>query len=337
MDAETAHHLSIRAIRAAAATGGASLKLASGASQALPEGAEAPTVFGLEFRSRLGLAAGFDKNCEILHALPSLGFGFAELGTVTLRPQPGNDRPRLFRDPGRRALFNRMGFNSLGAEIVSRRLADMRGRLPAGFRVGVNLGKNKETPPEDAAREYAAAARAFRGLPDYLVVNVSSPNTPGLRKLQEAEQLRPIAEEVAQEIGKWDKKPPLLLKLAPELEGEALSELLGLAEGWGTVDGWVLTNTLAGEWKGTSRTLSGGWSGAPLTDRSRASLERASRSTRLPIISVGGIMSAEEAVSRMRLGASLLQIYSGWILEGPSFPSEISRAILGSRNAKAPG
>jgi dihydroorotate dehydrogenase len=322
LDAESVHHLALRSIQASPK--GAFLRLMTGAPAAK---GPFPEAFGIKFRSRLGLAAGFDKNCDILTALPSLGFGFAELGTVTLRPQPGNDRPRLFRDPARGAIFNRMGFNSLGVEIVSRRLREAKDRLPEHFRVGVNLGKNKETSAEDAAREYAAATRPFRGLPDYLVVNVSSPNTPGLRMLQSAEQLRPIVGEVANEIAGWEKKPPLLLKLAPEIEGDALAELLGTVESWGGIDGWVLTNTLAGEWKRTSQTLSGGWSGAPLTERSRRSLERAHRAAKLPIISVGGIMSADEAVERVKLGAALVQVYSGWILEGPSLPGEISRAL----------
>jgi dihydroorotate dehydrogenase len=325
LDAETAHLITVRLLRLGIRIGGAPLRIASGGSREVKSGGA--RVFDLEFRSRLGLAAGFDKNCEILRGLPDLGFGFAELGTVTPRPQPGNDRPRLFRDVERGAIFNRMGFNSLGSELVSRRLAVERESLPSTFRVGVNVGKNKDTPSEEAAQDYLRAARAFRDLSDYLVINVSSPNTPGLRQLQSAELLRPIVHGVAEEIMKWSKKPPLLLKIAPELDSGALHDLIGEVERWGCVDGWVLTNTLAGEHRAPSGTQSGGWSGAILTERARSSLESAVRVSRLPIISVGGIMDAAEASRRLELGAALVQIYSGWILNGPAFPVAISRAL----------
>lgn len=276
----------------------------------------------MRFASRVGLAAGFDKDAEIVPALPSLGFGFAEIGTVTPRPQSGNDRPRLFRDLERQCVFNRMGFNGLGAAVVAKRLESVRDRLPSAFRVGVNVGKNKDTPLEEAARDYAAAAAAFKSLADYIVINVSSPNTAGLRSLQAIESLHPIVDAVKEAI-RGAKSPPLLLKLAPEVESEELARIFAAADRWG-VDGWVLTNTLAGNREG----LSGGWSGKVLTELSRTRLEQARAVTRLPIISVGGIMDADEAERRVRLGANLVQIYSGWIFGGPSFPVEISNRIL---------
>ncbi len=332
LDAEKAHRATLLGLRilGSFALGRAWLRGISGTSWIQARGAEpgprAPQVLGLVFRSRLGLAAGLDKDCEILGALPDLGFGFAEIGTLTPRPQPGNDRPRLFRDPAHDALFNRMGFNNEGAEAAARRLERTLGRLPAGFRVGVNLGKNKDTPAESAHLDYALAAAPFEGLADYLVINVSSPNTPGLRALQTVQALQPIVEAVRERIAPWKSRPPVFLKLAPELDAAALSEIVPAGESWG-VEGWVLTNTKAGQWRlptAPDAPLPGGWSGAPVREASRESLRVVRSLTRRPIISVGGILSKEEALERIRMGADLLQIYSGWILKGPSFPAHLS-------------
>jgi dihydroorotate dehydrogenase len=277
----------------------------------------------------VGLAAGFDKDAEIVLGLPDLGFGFAEIGTVTPRPQAGNPRPRLFRDAATASLFNRMGFNGLGAELVASRLREARekshARFPSSFRVGVNIGKNKDTPNEEAVADFLAAARPFREIADYLVVNVSSPNTPGLRSLQSVQALRPIALGLKELVGGWRRTPPVLLKLAPEIRGEDLRVLLEAAESWG-VDGFVLTNTLAGTWPAPGGELLGGWSGGALTAASRESLLSALRWTSRPVISVGGILSEDEAVSRLRAGASLVQLYSGWVFRGPGFPTRIRRA-----------
>lgn len=324
LDAERAHRLTVFLIRLGNLLGGVPLRIAAGA-VALPE--RKPEVFGLEFRSRLGLAAGFDKDAEILTALPRLGFGFAEIGTVTPRPQEGNPRPRLFRDPARQAIFNRMGFNGQGAVVVSKRLARARAHLPETFRVGVNIGKNKDTSAENAASDYVAAIREFKGLADYVVINVSSPNTPGLRALQTVEALKPIAGGVLEEVASWaGKMPPVLLKLAPELFSDAgadeVQRILSEGEAWG-IRGWVLTNTLGGK----HRELPGGWSGALVRDASRSALAMARKMTTLPIISVGGIMSPEDAVERLSSGAQLVQIYSGWIYGGPDFPGKIARKI----------
>lgn len=327
LDAETAHTRAIRALRFWLRFGDAPLRWISGA-QELSPGSQLPRVLGLEFRSRIGLAAGFDKNGEVLRALPALGFGFAEIGTVTPRPQPGNERPRLFRDLPGNSLFNRMGFNNSGAEAVARRLEVARGALPTGFRVGVNVGKNKDTPLEDAARDYVRAAAPFKGLADFIVINVSSPNTPGLRSLQNVESLRAITSEVGQLIAGWNPRPPLLLKLAPEIRGDALADIIRAGEGdWG-VDGWVLTNTLGGNWPaGDQHGLNGGWSGGVLTEVARASLAEAKGVARKPLISVGGIMSPEEAAVRLSIGADLVEVYTGWIFNGPSFPAEITAKV----------
>lgn len=325
LDAETAHLLTLRLISGLGRLGPAPLCWISGETRWAPSAP--PVVLGLPFRSRVGLAAGFDKNAEVLSALPWLGFGFAEIGTVTPRPQPGNPRPRLFRDPPRQVIFNRMGFNSLGAAAVSADVGRARAGLPDHFRVGLNIGKNKETPPEQSAKDYADAARPFAGLVDYVVINVSSPNTPGLRALQTPEALQPIVGAVQQVIGAWKTVPPLLLKLAPELSGEDLKRILQAGESWG-IRGWVLTNTLVGEWRvrasaGGLPALSGGLSGSPLTRIARERLIEARASTRLPIISVGGILSPEEAAARIAAGADLVQLYTGWVFGGPGFARAI--------------
>ena len=337
LDAEEVHHSMVRLIRLSAGLGEFPLRLASSSSAFAGKPEKQPEVFGLEFLSRVGLAAGFDKDAEIVAALPALGFGFAEIGTVTPLPQPGNDRPRLFRRPSEQALFNRMGFNGIGAQLVAARLAEARAKLAnnpraQGFRIGVNIGKNKVTALEDAASDYAKAAAPFEGLVDYLVINVSSPNTPGLRSLQTEEALKPIVESVMHVVGGWKmtsgRRTPVLLKLAPEIEGEELAQLMAAAETWG-IGGWVFTNTLAGTWpREGNASLTGGWSGGPLRERAREILKQARSQTRLPIISVGGIMDLEEAVTRRRLGADLVQIFSGWIYRGPRFPAQIGSELM---------
>lgn len=323
MDAETAHRLTLHTVDLLNRINPGSLEKISGV---FPEDAPSPEVWGLSFRSPVGLAAGMDKDAEILTALPKLGFGFAEIGTVTPRPQPGNPRPRLFRDPKRQILFNRMGFNSAGAAIVSQRVAHAKPKLPKSFRVGVNIGKNKETDLDQAHLDYAQAIRPFEGLADYVVVNVSSPNTPGLRSLQTVESLKPIINAVKEVIERWNHSPPLLLKLAPELEGEPLKTLISEMESLG-VSGWILTNTLAGEWPVKKETMPGGLSGAPLKERSLLSLQEVRSVSSRPIISVGGILDSETAQKRMKSGANLIQIYSGWVFHGPTFPVELTRAL----------
>ncbi|HCM41176.1 MAG: dihydroorotate dehydrogenase (quinone) [Bdellovibrionales bacterium GWB1_52_6] len=328
-DAERVHVFAVHVLKlfqiCSPRIGYSPIRILSGASDPCLEEAEESLrvhVMGMDFISPIGLAAGFDKDAEIVQTLPHLGFGFAEIGTVTPLPQPGNERPRLFRDPAENALFNSMGFNGLGAAVVAGNLAHGRSLLPSDFRVGVNIGKNKQTPLEKAPLDYARAASFFEGLADYLVINVSSPNTPGLRQLQTSESLKPIIEAVLSVVKTWPARPPVLLKLAPELDDAALDHLIQTMEASG-MGGWVLTNTLGGQF----RDRSGGWSGAPLTELSRARLLKVRSLTRLPIISVGGIMDPEEALLRLDSGADLIQIYTGWIYRGLGFPAEIGRKL----------
>lgn len=330
-DPETAHGLAYAGVRAMARVPGG-LPLLSGGSVSRPWRCEA---WGLEFMNRVGLAAGFDKNAEWLPYLPRMGFGFAEIGTVTPKPQGGNPRPRVTRDSARRALFNSMGFNNLGAEIVANRVAKMRdrGRIPDAFRVGVNIGKNRTTPAAEAPQDYVAAIAPFeKAGVDFAVINVSSPNTPGLRALQGHQSLVAIVGKVVEVVSRWKKPIPVAVKLAPEL-GKELSpdnfaRLFVSVEGAGA-RGWVLTNTLGGESQLGEKTVSGGWSGEPVREASHAFLRRflRSRITRLPVLSVGGIQDEAEARARLDLGADLVEVYTGWIFEGPGFPGRLARKL----------
>ncbi len=326
LDAERAHEWAVGAIR----YGSKALQLLAdpNVSQQLERGAYLTRTLGLEFMNPIGLAAGFDKNAEIVEPLARLGFGFVEVGTVTPKAQVGNPKPRLFRDPKRKIVFNRMGFNGDGCEAVARRLERVRerGELPTGFKIGVNIGKNKDTPNEEAFKDYQIAAKRLGPYADYMVVNVSSPNTPGLRSLQTSESLRPIISSVREVT-----KVPLLLKLAPEVTGAAMEDVLEACTKGG-VDGLVLTNTLSGTWPTPvsatqQNTLQGGLSGAILTDLAQSRLIEVRKLTDLPIISVGGILSPTHAKERLKAGAQLVQLYSGWIFGGPTFPYQVLKAI----------
>jgi dihydroorotate dehydrogenase len=329
-DTETMHLLSLKIIRLCGVLrrvrGRVKQIEIHGSAHALKNPHQCVTFLGLPCLSAVGLAAGFDKNAEILEGLATCGFGFVEIGTVTPRSQEGNERPRLFRDVATSSLFNRMGFNGYGAAQVARNLGEARSRLPLHFRVGVNLGKNKDTSLQDAASDYVEAIRYFEGLADYFVVNVSSPNTPGLRSLQSIENLRPILLSVQDCIAGWKLSPPLLLKLAPDLNNEELAALIQAAEGFG-VNGWVLTNTLAGTFETAHARVSGGWSGQRICHLARDSLRAARQVTQKPVISVGGILSCEEAQLRLSMGADGIQIYTGWIYGGPFFPRALTRAL----------
>jgi dihydroorotate dehydrogenase len=333
IDAENAHRFATSSILLTRKLGRKPMEWIAGAPV---EGLERE-VFGMKFLNPLGLAAGFDKNAELLPVLPELGFGFAEIGTVTPRAQPGNPRPRLFREPERQAIFNRMGFNNLGAPLVAERIRRVKPLLPPHFRVGVNVGKNKDTEANRAAEDFARATEPFQGLADYLVVNVSSPNTPGLRDLQNEDALRRILESVKEVVARWTVTPPILLKLAPEIEAEPLTQLMGALESSVGVDGWVLTNTLGGSYeRKTGEVLPGGWSGSPLSELSRSRLRAARAATRLPVISVGGIMDEREASARLSLGADLIQIYSGWIFGGPRFPHRVLKSLKTASSIERP-
>jgi dihydroorotate dehydrogenase len=318
-DAESTHERIVSVLAALGRTSAGRALLRAVSRQSLVSPGAARRVWNLDFRTAVGLAAGFDKNGVLLQALPHLGFGFAEIGSVTPRPQPGNARPRLSRDPSRQAIWNAMGFNNDGVEVVARRLeyAREQGWIPTNFPVGVNLGKNKDTPNEEAHRDYLEGARRFLSLADYLVINVSSPNTPGLRALQEPEGLRRIVDPILETRAGLRRSVPVLLKLAPETGGTTLAELLRALED--QIDGWILTNTL--------QSNSGGLSGGPLADLSRARLLETVGQTKKPIISVGGILDPGEAAQRVRSGASLVQAYAGYIYGGPAFPAQLEAAI----------
>ncbi|UFP92970.1 quinone-dependent dihydroorotate dehydrogenase [Gloeobacter morelensis] len=277
-----------------------------------PDPRLAVKLWGLSFANPLGLAAGFDKNAEALGAWEHLGFGFAEVGTVTRHAQPGNPRPRLFRLPADRAAINRMGFNNDGADALASRLAGRRWGIP----IGINLGKSKVTPLEQASDDYLYSFERLYGLGDYFVVNVSSPNTPGLRELQQADRLGEILARL--QFANSESKP-LLVKIAPDLSWEAIDAVVDLC-GEHRLAGVIATNTtIARTGLKSDIQAMGGLSGAPLRTRSTAVIAHIWKRTegRLPIVGVGGIFSGEDAWEKIAHGASLLQVYTGWIYEGP--------------------
>ena len=283
----------------------------------------ASTVFGVRFPAPLGLAAGFDKDGRGVHSWGALGFGHAEVGTVTPRPQPGNPAPRLFRLPADRGLLNRMGFNNHGAAALVRTLSQANPDVP----IGVNIGKNKVTPPEGAAADYAECARLLGSHCAYLVVNVSSPNTPGLRDLQSAESLRPILAGVLAATS-----TPVLVKIAPDLADDDIDDIADLAAELGLA-GIVATNTTISRnglhTPGVDGLGAGGVSGPPVARRSLEVLRRLHRRVgdRLVLISVGGIETADDAWERITAGASLLQGYTGFVYGGGLWAKSVNDGI----------
>ena len=317
VDPEKAHRLGFRAVRATRPL------LARRRTPGTPVAA-----MGLTFPNVLGLAAGFDKNAVGIDALAALGFGHVEVGTVTGEPQPGNEKPRLFRLTADRAVVNRMGFNNDGAEAVAARLA-ARGRRP-GPVLGVNIGKSKVVPEDDAVRDYEKSARLLAPHADYLVVNVSSPNTPGLRNLQAVEKLEPILLAVRAAAG----EVPLLVKIAPDLADEDVLAVADLALAVG-LDGIIATNTtisrdgLASTAEQVATVGAGGLSGPPLAGRAdkvmRMLRERVGDA--LTLVGVGGITTAEDARARLDAGADLLQGYTAFIYEGPGWPRRVIKGV----------
>jgi len=289
------------------------------------------TIFGLNFRNRVGLAAGFDKNAEVVDQLADLGFGFVEIGTVTPKPQPGNEKPRIFRLPKDSALINRMGFNNHGAERIRERLVLKKSKIL----VGGNIGKNKITLNENAGQDYLICFEALFDVVDYFVVNVSSPNTPGLRELQEKEPLKKILMDLQEENKKKLSRKPILLKIAPDLENQQLDDIIEIVLSTG-IDGLIATNTtilrdnLQTNQAEIDRIGAGGLSGKPLRDRSteiiRYLIDKSE--AQFPVIAVGGIHSAEDAVEKLNAGASLVQLYTGFIYEGPKLIKNINQRIL---------
>jgi dihydroorotate dehydrogenase len=283
-------------------------------------------LFGLTFPNPIGLAAGFDKNADGVTVWPRLGFGFMELGTITPRAQPGNPRPRVFRLPAEQGLINRLGFPNIGVDAVANRLEEIKseGRWPH-TPVGLNLGKNKDTARADAGRDYVTCFRRLRELGDYFVVNVSSPNTPGLRELQGGAFLESILGPLRAEDP--DARHPLLLKIAPDLTEPQLTDIVAAVEKF-RLAGIVATNTTIDK-TGLSVQEEGGASGRPLTARSTEIIRTLHRLTggRVPIIGVGGIFTAADAREKLAAGASLLQIYTGFVYEGPLIVRRICESL----------
>lgn len=319
-DAETAHWMTVRALATAPAVA------------TLPwreRRLESPVeYFGLRFPNRIGLAAGMDKNAEAVAGFARLGFGFVEVGTVTPRPQAGNPRPRLFRYPEQRAVINRLGFNNDGVDACLARLES----TPRSCIVGVNIGKNRDTPAERAADDYVHCLERAHALADYITVNVSSPNTPGLRDLQHdaaLAQLLDALEAARQRLADRDgQRTPVLLKLAPDMDDGQLASLARLARERG-MDGLIATNTTIARPGAMAHCQEqGGLSGRPLAPLALHALGvlRRELGRDFPIVAVGGIDSEEAARERLDAGADLLQVYTGMIYEGPGLPRRLARA-----------
>lgn len=283
-------------------------------------------IFGLNFKNPIGLAAGFDKDAKYVDDLAKLGFGFVEIGTLTPRPQPGNPKPRLFRLVEDKALINRMGFNNEGVDAAVERLKKRKSNII----VGGNIGKNKTTPNENAVDDYAYCFRKLYDYVDYFVVNVSSPNTPDLRALQEKEPLTKILSRLQIINTDLGKSKPILLKIAPDISYDLLNEILQVVIDL-NLSGIVATNTTIDRKNLTSpnQTESGGLSGNPLALKSTEMIEHIHQKTKgtLPIIGVGGIFTPEDAQKKLNAGASLLQVYTGFIYEGPSIVKNICKGI----------
>ena len=284
-------------------------------------------VSGIDFPNPVGLGAGFDKTGKLYPFLSIAGFGFIECGTFTALKQPGNPCPRIFRFPEHQALVNRMGFNNPGAEEALHNIKNQRTPVPRG----INLGKSKLTPLDEAVEDYLTSLRLLLPYADYITVNVSSPNTPNLRLLQEAKSIQDLLTSLQKEIQtfKTDRKIPLFVKLAPDLSQEHFTEILDVLLDI-KLDGLILTNTsLDKNILGNSSAIEGGLSGRPVFHKSTEMIRRAFVHTegKIPIIGVGGIFSGEDALEKIKAGASLIQIYTGYIYEGPFLPAEISKTI----------
>jgi dihydroorotate dehydrogenase len=291
------------------------------------------TVFGIDFPNPVGLAAGFDKNAALFHELSSFGFGFVEIGTVTPLPQPGNEKPRLFRLPADRALINRLGFNNKGADAAAARL---RFRKPGEPVIGGNIGKNKNTPNEEAVSDYLTCLRSLYEHVDYFTVNVSSPNTPGLRDLQDKGPLTELLKALKIEMATFPKAKPILLKIAPDLTDGQLDDIIDLVKET-QIEGVIATNTTLSRdtLKDPNQKESGGLSGSPLKKRSTEVIRylKTKSGNAFPVIGVGGIMTVQDAMEKFDAGADLIQLYTGFVYEGPAFIKQINQALLQRKNA----
>jgi dihydroorotate dehydrogenase len=316
LDAETAHHLTL-----------AMLSIMP----PLPVAADPPelrsSLWGMEFSNPIGLAAGMDKDAIAVGAWQSLGFGFAELGTITPLPQPGNPKPRVFRIPAQYALINRLGFPSEGMEAVAPRLEKIR-RGGTRIRIALNFGPNKDTPVEQVAADYAELTARLAPLADFVVINVSSPNTPGLRNWQSPERMREIFAAM-EHAPTGAKHPPILLKIAPDLDDAMLDTICDTALAL-HLDGMVVCNTTLKRGEvGVTSTEAGGLSGHPLRDITRDRIASVYRRTqgKLPIIGVGGIMNSADALGHLKAGASLVELYTGLIYQGPALITMMKKEL----------
>jgi dihydroorotate dehydrogenase len=324
MDPEQAHHVAFTAIRVLPR-----IPILRGAAERYgrPTAADGITTMGIHFPSRFGLAAGFDKDAKGVIGLGLLGFGHVEVGTLTSKPQPGNDRPRLFRLVADRALVNRMGFNNHGAARAARRLERAR-RYPGRPVIGVNIGKSRVVAVEDAVEDYLESTRMLAPFADYLAVNVSSPNTPGLRGLQEIDQLRPLLDAVKGSAGGI----PVLVKIAPDLNDDQIDAIAGLAVELGLA-GVIATNTtiersgLVASESEVAEMGAGGLSGAPLAGRALDVLRRVRRTVpaEMCVIAVGGVTTEADVQARIEAGATLVQGYTAFLYEGPTWAMRINR------------
>lgn len=333
-DAETIHHIVTTLLKLALSIPGISAlcrKL-----YALEDERLIRTVFGLTFPNPVGMAAGFDKNGELVSELSDLGFGFVEIGTVTPRPQPGNPKPRLFRLKADLGLINRMGFNNKGVGPAAGRLRHFaRNRGNRRVIVGGNIGKNKDTPNENALSDYLIAFRELFDAVDYFVVNVSSPNTPGLRDLQERGPLTHILNALQQENRQQPHPKPVLLKIAPDLTNSQLDDIVAIVAETG-IAGVIATNTTISRDNlktgptQVSEIGAGGVSGRPLRERATEVIRYLHQQSNgsFPIIGVGGINSADDALEKLNAGASLVQVYTSFIYEGPGLAKQINRGLL---------
>ncbi|MBB4920637.1 quinone-dependent dihydroorotate dehydrogenase [Streptosporangium saharense] len=322
IDPEDIHHLTVGALRLLSAT--PVVRRLVHRRLAPRDPALRVRAFGVHFPSPFGLAAGFDKDARCVEAMSALGFGHVEVGTITAHAQPGNARPRLFRLVRERAVINRMGFNNAGAAAAAKALGRTRG-VPVV--VGVNIGKTKVVPESQAADDYVTSAKELAPLADYLVVNVSSPNTPGLRDLQAVELLRPLLRAVKEVADGTPRRTPLLVKIAPDLADEDVDAVADLALEL-DLDGVIATNTTISR-KDVSSTETGGLSGRPLKARSLEVLRRlrARVGDRLVLVSVGGVEGVDDVWERLLAGATLVQGYTGMIYEGPLWAWRINRDL----------
>ncbi len=330
LDAEKAHYTAIAGLKTLLKIGGKSIVTNPINSDKRLE----RTVFGLKFKNPVGLAAGFDKNAKWISELDSLGFGFIEIGTLTPKPQNGNEKPRLFRLKEDNALINRMGFNNEGVEIAVQRLKKIKAKKP-NIIIGGNIGKNKITPNEEATNDYLFCFNALFDYVDYFVVNVSSPNTPNLRELQEKKPLTELLQTLQNRNQEHLIPKPLLLKIAPDLTDSQLDDIIEIAKET-KLAGIIATNTtisrenLKTDFKQVESLGNGGLSGKPLKNRSTeviAYLHQKSNAA-FPIIGVGGIHSPEDAIEKLNAGASLIQLYTGFVYEGWELISKINKEIL---------